>query len=211
MNFSISVFLGTLCSILAVILASFLVEKKFPKRSRPRRKTWWLIAHIFFVVLYFSGLLGTLLLSLSTAFVDRSGLIYAAHLFIQFFDWFLIIPGAFGSLITGFGLVVGTWGITRHYWVIAKWVGNSLAILFGAMCMRVWIHDSFPILFADGMNPLQNPVYVENRRLLVMGTLVSLFLLTFLVVISYLKPWGKRKKYRRSRKSSAGRETAPSV
>lgn len=61
------------------------------------------------------------------------------------------------------------------------------------------------------MNPLQNPVYVENRRLLVMGTLVSLFLLTFLVVISYLKPWGKRKKYRRSRKSSAGRETAPSV
>lgn len=211
MNFSVSVFLGTLSSILVVILASFLVEKKFAKRSKPRRKTWWLIAHIFFVVLYFSGLLGTLLLSLSTAFTDRSGLIYAAHLFIQFFDWFLIIPGAFGSLTTGFGLAVGRWGITRHYWVIAKWVGNSLAILFGAMCMRVWIHDSFPILFADGMNPLQNPAYLENRRLLVMGTLVSLSILTFLVVISYLKPWGKRKKYRRSRKSSAGRKTAPSV
>ncbi|MGI6125721.1 MAG: DUF2269 domain-containing protein [Planifilum sp.] len=211
MNFSVSVFLGTLSSILVVILASFLVEKKFAKRSKPRRKTWWLIAHIFFVVLYFSGLLGTLLLSLSTAFTDRSGLIYAAHLFIQFFDWFLIIPGAFGSLTTGFGLAVGRWGITRHYWVIAKWVGNSLAILFGAMCMRVWIHDSFPILFADGMNPLQNPAYLENRRLLVMGTLVSLSILTFLVVISYLKPWGKRKKYRRSRKSSAGRKTAPFV
>lgn len=184
--------------------------KKSSPKGKPRRKTWWLIAHIFFVVLYFSGLLGTLLLSLSTAFTDRSGLIYAAHLFIQFFDWFLIIPGAFGSLTTGFGLAVGRWGITRHYWVIAKWVGNSLAILFGAMCMRVWIHDSFPILFADGMNPLQNPAYLENR-LLVMGTLVSLSILTFLVVIFYLKPWGKRKKYRRSRKSSAGRKTAPFV
>lgn len=32
MNFSVSVFLGTLSSILVVILASFLVEKKFAKR-----------------------------------------------------------------------------------------------------------------------------------------------------------------------------------
>ena len=74
MNFSVSVFLGTLCSILAVILPLSSL-KRSSKRSRPRRKTWWLIAHIFFVVLYFSGLLGTLLLSLSTAFIDRSGLI----------------------------------------------------------------------------------------------------------------------------------------
>jgi Na+-transporting methylmalonyl-CoA/oxaloacetate decarboxylase gamma subunit len=43
------------------------------------------------------------------------------------------------------------------------------------------------------IHPLQNPVYLENRQLLFFGTAISFSILLFLPIISYYKPWGKRK------------------
>lgn len=196
MVYEISVFLGTLFSILLCLFVSFVVEKRISKKFNAKRKRWWLISHIAFVLIYFSGILGTLLLALTTLYTSVGEEIYAAHLFIQYFDWFLIIPGAFGSLITGFGLAVGTWGLTKHYWVIAKWVGNAAVILFGAVFMRIWIHDAFGEIFSSQLSPLNNLFYLENRQMLFIGIAISLSMLSFLVIISYVKPWGKRKKYK---------------
>lgn len=163
------------------------------KKLSTKQKNWWLITHIVFVIVYFSGLFGTLLLAVSTTFITDSELIYAAHLFIQYFDWFLIIPGAFGSVLTGVWLAVRThWGLTKHYWVMAKWLGNISAILFGANFMRIWIHESFTEIFSDSLHPLQNSAYLENREMLFMGMAISFSILIILVVVSYLKPWGKK-------------------
>lgn len=168
--------------------------KKKPKKFNPKQKNKWLIAHILFIIIYFGGLLGTLLLALSTKFTDDRELIYAAHLYMQFFDWFFIIPGGMGSFITGIWLAVRThWGITRHYWVLTKWIGNLAAILFGASFMRVWLHDNFAAMFSNPVHPLRNPFYLSNRVMIFIGLGISFSILIFLVIISYFKPWGKRK------------------
>ncbi len=168
--------------------------KRFSKKLSIKQKTGWLMAHVIFVIIYFSGMIGTLLLSVSTMHTTDGGLIYGAHLFIQYFDWFLIIPGAFGSLLTGSWLAVRTnWGITKFYWVIAKWVGNIIAITFGGNYMRIRIHDNFDSIFSSVVHLLQNPVYLVNRQLLFIGIAISFAILISLLVISYLKPWGKRK------------------
>lgn len=157
------------------------------------QKKGWLIAHIASIIIYFSGLFGTLLLAIAANLTSEQGLIYAAHLFIQYFDWFLIIPGAFASLLTGVWLAVRTnWGLTKHYWVIAKLLGNIFAILYGGNFMRVWIHDNFTLIFSSPLHPLQNPFYLQNREMLFIGIAISFTILVFLLVISYLKPWGKR-------------------
>lgn len=135
-----------------------------------------------------------LLITVSTTYITNPDLIYAAHLFIQYFDWFLIIPGAFASLITGVWLAVRThWGMTKHYWVMAKWIGNMIAITFGGNFMRICIHDHFERIFSSKLDPLQNPLYLDNREMLLIGTAISFAILLFLVIISYIKPWGKRK------------------
>lgn len=171
-----------------------IMGKRFSKKLSINQKTGWLIAHVIFVIVYFSGMFGTLLLSVSTMYTTDGGLIYGAHLFIQYFDWFLIIPGAFGSLLTGSWLAARTnWGLTKFYWVIAKWVGNIAAITFGAHYMRIRIHDNFHGIFSSLVHPLQNPAYLENRQLLFTGIAISFAILIFLLLISYLKPWRKRK------------------
>lgn len=115
---------------------SISTDRKFNFQKRKlssKQKNWWLIAHIFFIIIAFSGLIGQLLLTSSTTFITDREHIFAAHLFIVYFDDYLIIPGAFGSLITGIWLAVRThWGFTKHYWIIAKWIGNIAAILLGS-------------------------------------------------------------------------------
>lgn len=187
-----------LLSILAVIVVLVviltIIGKYLPKKLSIRQKNCWLIAHIMFVIVYFSGLFGTLLLAnVATTIITDRELIYAAHLFSKYCDWFLIIPGAFGSLITGTWLSIRThWGLTKYYWVIAKILGNIGAILFGSTLMRIWFDQTVDFSSIDQMIPLQNPAYLHSREMLIIGTIISLSILFFLVVISYFKPWGKR-------------------
>ncbi|WP_349409852.1 DUF2269 family protein [Pseudalkalibacillus sp. SCS-8] len=163
------------------------------KKFKPKQKNNWLIAHILSIIVYFSGLLGTLLMALTTNFTEQREMIYAAHLFIQYFDWFLIIPGGVAAFITGVWLSVRThWGVTRYYWIIAKWVGTIGAIFFGANFMRVWLHDNFSEIFSSPTHPLENAFYLSNRLWIYFGLGLSFTILIFLVIISYLKPWGKR-------------------
>jgi hypothetical protein len=159
-----------------------------------KQKNGWLVAHILFVIIYFGGLLGSLVMVAATKFTDSREMIYASHLYIQYFDWFLIIPGGIGSLLTGIWLAIRTqWGLAKHYWVIVKWVGNITAVVFGANFMRVWLHDNFSTSFADAVHPLQNPFYLSNRLMIFVGLGISFVLLITLVIVSYYKPWGKRK------------------
>lgn len=94
--------LGILLVIFIASVIPITIGKKMSIKLNAKQKKWWLIIHILFVIIYFSGLLGTMLLAAFTRFITDRGLIYAAHLFIHYFDWFLNIPGAIGSLTTGF-------------------------------------------------------------------------------------------------------------
>jgi len=88
-------------TILFLVSVLVFIGIKMSKRLSMNAKKWWIIAHVIFVVMYFSGLLGELIMAISTTLSGYEEHIYAAHLFILFFDNFLIIPGGFGSLITG--------------------------------------------------------------------------------------------------------------
>lgn len=148
-----------------------------------------------FIVIYFSGLLGTLLLTniTITSVTDREQ-IHAAHIFSKYCDWFMIIPGAFGSLLTGVWLALRTnWGLTKYHWVIVKVIGNIGAILYGGTLMRIWFDKTVELSSVNQANYLSNPAYLYNRQMLIIGTIISLMILLSLVVISYFKPWGKTK------------------
>lgn len=70
------------------------------------------------------------MLTLFANFMSNQELMYAAHFFIQFFDWFLIIPGAIGSLITGMWLSIRISGqIGADLPIIIGFMSNSLGIL----------------------------------------------------------------------------------
>lgn len=190
---------STLIMTLLIAGIVYILAKRGSIRLTLRQKNVWLVLHIVFVVIYFGGLLGSLLLAWTTHFTTDRALIAAAHTFIPYCDHFMIIPGAFGCLITGIWLSVRTqWGLTKHYWVFAKWVGNMAIIFFGGSLMRIWISRTLQTSLDPAVLPLQNPAYLEYRLWLTSGLVFSLGVLLFLVVISYFKPWGKRGKSRQS-------------
>ncbi len=185
---------GMLLATGIIVLVSVMLSKFRKSKLSINQKKRLLIIHIGFVIVYFGGLLSTLLLVVSTNFTMDRDLIYAAHLFIQYFDNYLVIPGAFGCLFTGVWLAVRShWGLLKHYWVLAKWFGTMIAIMFGTNLMRIWVHDTFYGIFDSPLNPLSNPEYLHNRKMLLVGLAISFALLISLVTISYFKPWGKRK------------------
>ena len=181
--------------ILLLMAVMLIIAKRIPKRLSNTQKNWWLIAHIMFVAIYLSGLFSTLLLtSITTTIVIDREHIHAAHLFGKYCDWFLIIPGAFGSLITGIWLAVRTnWGLTKFRWIMVKTFGHIGAILYGATLMRIWFDQTVALSLLTQSNFLNNPAYLYNRHMLIIGTIISLAILIFLVIISVFKPWGKLK------------------
>lgn len=55
----------------------------------------------------------------------------AAYLVMEWTAWFVILPFAFTSLVTGLVVSLGTkWGLFRHYWILAKFLINAIAIVF---------------------------------------------------------------------------------
>ncbi|HET7629461.1 MAG TPA: DUF2269 domain-containing protein [Bacillales bacterium] len=191
----IGIVFGTLFVISAVTLGITWLGKKLSGKLSVKRKRWWVFGHLAAVIVYFCGVGGSLTLALLVNFLSDEALIYAAHYLIQYFDWFLIIPGAFGSLITGIWLSVrSNWGgLTRYHWIFVKWLGNIAAILFGSIFIREWIHKSIQYAME---HPKENPAFWVNHDLLLAVTAAMFALLLFLTGISVFKPWGTRRRFR---------------
>ena len=80
-----------------------------------------LTAHVTFSV----GLLGSIAAFLALAvagLTSQNGqMVRAAYPAMELIARFVIVPFAFGSLLTGIIQSLGTtWGLFRHYWVVIK-------------------------------------------------------------------------------------------
>lgn len=180
-------------------------ERIRSKKLSIKAKHWWVITHIFFFILYFSGLLATLLLTISSTYITDPEQLYITHVYVKYADWYLIIPGAFGCIITGVWLSVRThWGLLNYYWIIVKTLGNVIAIGFGGYWMANWYDYTIELTTHGHHNFFHNPVYAESRLGLIYGSIGSMILLGYLVIISKFKPWGKRQKTKAKTKSAMG-------
>ena len=113
----------------------------------------------------------------------------------KFVDDFVVIPGAIGCLVTGLLFsILSPWGFFKHRWVAVKWVLTVLCILFGTFYLGPRINGQPPISMADGLDALQNPVYLSNLSGNIKGGLTQMALITFMVAISVLRPWRATRK-----------------
>jgi hypothetical protein len=77
----------------------------------------WLGAVVSFLALAVAGLVS-----------QDAQTVRAAYLAMEVTTWFVIVPLAFASLLTGLVVSLGTpWGLFRHYWVLVKFVLTLLA------------------------------------------------------------------------------------
>ena len=123
-----------------------------------------------------------------------------AHLCKQIDDQ-LIIPFAMLSLLTGLALcLITSWGFVKHWWVVVKGLMTVSFIVFGTIALGPWLNKSAEIAAAAAAGaqtlssqPISSadPLYLHLADLLSAGVPPQFFLLLFVVVISYVKPWGR--------------------
>ena len=157
------------------------------------RKNWWLIFHLIFTVLFVGGSFTQWLLIVSALTANTAEILKASHHFMHIVDLSLIIPGLLGVIITGVVLSLKThWGFVKHYWIIAKEIITLITFGIGSV-LNIWVQGSIQITKAKGLDALTDPVYLHDRNMLIISSIIQTSLLLFVIVISVLKPWGKRK------------------
>jgi hypothetical protein len=82
-------------------------------------RKFMLIVHLTISVGWIGAVITYLALGVSARFSQDVLTIRAAYLALDTIGWFAIVPLAFGALLTGLVMSLGTsWGLFRHYWVL---------------------------------------------------------------------------------------------
>jgi hypothetical protein len=132
-----------------------------------------------------------------------------AYLLMAPAAWFVLVPLAHASLLSGIVLSLGTtWGLFRHYWVVLK-LGITV---FSTVILLIYM-GTFRQMAGVAADPVLDPAAVRNASPIV-HAILALGLLLTATVLGIYKPFGMtdygRRKHEEQRQavSSTTRTTA---
>jgi hypothetical protein len=144
-----------------------------------------LTAHVVSSVGWLGAVAAFLALSI-VGLTSRDGqTVRGAYLVMEPAAWFILVPLAFASLLTGLVQSFGTtWGLFRHYWVLAKLLINVFATIVLLMYM-----ETFDVLADVAADPRADLSSVRNASPALHAG-VALFLLLVATGLAVYKPQG---------------------
>ena len=94
----------------------------------PRLRKFALAAHLTFSVGWIGTVVAYLALGVAAVTSQDAQTVRAAWIAMELTGWYVIVPLALASLLTGLVMALGTkWGLFRHYWVLFSFVLTILA------------------------------------------------------------------------------------
>lgn len=162
------------------------------KKLEPKGVKVLKICHLLFVMMWVVGVIAMAVINLITA---QSGDELYMSLFIsRLIDDVLVIPGAILTVVTAiiYGLSTN-WGFFKHRWITVKWIISVLIILVGTFYFSPKLDKCLEIANLTRDAAFNNPEFISNQQVSLVGAFVQASLLVFLVAISVLKPWKNRK------------------
>lgn len=157
-----------------------------------------LTAHIATAV----GWLGAVAVFLALAAVGLASqdaqTVRGAYLVMEPAAWFVLVPLAFASLLTGIvQSLLSPWGVFRHYWVLFK----LLITVFTTVVLLTYM-KTFSHMAALAADPQANLGVVRNASPALHASLALVLLLVATVLAVYkprgMTPYGRRKQRRPS-------------
>jgi hypothetical protein len=106
---------------------------------------------------------------------------------MEFLAWYVVLPLSFASLLTGLVQALGTtWGLFRHYWVLAKLVLN----LFATGILLLYMESLGRLGDLASAGPLVGRNARALRNEAVLHSSLALLLLLAAITLSVYKPRG---------------------
>jgi hypothetical protein len=96
----------------------------------PRVRNIALTAHVAASVGWLGAVAGALVLGIAALTSSDAQTVRGAYVALELLAWFVLVPFAFASLVTGLVQSLGSaWGLFRHYWVLFKLLINVFATI----------------------------------------------------------------------------------
>ena len=163
----------------------------------PPLRKFALTAHVTTTV----GWLGAVVVFLALAVVGLTSqdaqTVRGAYLVMEPAAWFVLVPLAFASLLTGIVQSLGTmWGLFRHYWVLFK----LLITVFATIVLLIYM-QTFSFMAGVAADPSADLGVVRNASPALHAALGLLVLLVATVLAVY-KPRGRTRYGQHKRRRS---------
>jgi len=167
----------------------------------PRIRKLVLTAHVTTTV----GWLGAVVVFLALAVVGLTSqdaqTVRGAYLVMEPAAWFVLVPLAFASLLTGIVQSLGTtWGLFRHYWVLFK----LLITVFATTVLLIYM-ETFSFMAGVAADPSTDLGVVRNASPVLHAALALLVLLVATALALY-KPRGVTRYGRRKQQEERRNE-----
>lgn len=135
------------------------------------------------------GWIGAVLVFLALAAIGLSSqderTVRGAYLLMAPAAWFVLVPLAHASLLSGIALSLGTpWGLFRHYWVVIK----LLITAFSTVILMIYM-GTFREMAGVAADPVVELGLVRNPSPVV-HAILALILLVAATVLAIYKPFG---------------------
>ena len=160
----------------------------------PRLRKFALTAHVTSSVGWLGAVAGFLALAVVGLASQDAQTVRASYLVMEPIGWFVLIPLALASLLTGLVQSLGTkWGLFRHYWVLFKLLINLFATFVLLMYMQTLRTLGDVAEETTDLDALRSP----SPALHAGAALVLLLVATTLAVYKPrgMTPYGQRKLY----------------
>ena len=166
-----------------------------------------LTAHVTFSVGWLGAVVSFLALALVGLMSNEDQVVRGAYVAMGLTTWFVIVPLAVASLVSGPVQSLGTnWGLFRHHWVIAKFLITIVATIL------LMVHTRPIGILADAAQQVVIPVshYRGLQIQLIGDAIAAIVLLLTAPTLSVYKPLGLTAYARRKQSETRSEVSAKS-
>jgi hypothetical protein len=152
----------------------------------PALRRFTFTAHITSSVGWMGAAMTFLALAVIGVTSDDELIVRGAYVVMAPAAWFVLVPLAHASLLSGIALSLGTtWGLFRHYWVVAK----LLITVFATVILLIYM-QTFREMASVAADPVVDLAVVRNASPIV-HAILALILLLLATILGVYKPFGK--------------------
>ena len=154
---------------------------------RPSYRRLALTVHVTCSVGWLGAVAAFLVLSV-VGFTSREPLVVmAAYVAMEPLTWFVLVPLAIASLLTGLVSSLGSrWGLVRYHWVLAKLLLTVVAVAV----LLLKVRPIGTVADAAATPVFSDDAFRQLRLSLLVHSIGGLFILLFTTALGVLKPWG---------------------
>jgi hypothetical protein len=152
------------------------------------------IVHLFFIGIWIGASVTMALIGIVSRSVSSADQLVILNQVSLYIDGALHTSAFIGIIVTSLLFSSLTeWGFFKHKWITVKWILTILLFLSGQFVMRPAIEARIALVDEYGLAALQEAAFQKSLMLSSILGSVKIITLFFIVAISVLKPWGRRK------------------